>query len=293
MFVYQKQIDGHWQLFTSRPDGSGERQITHTLGDSENSDWSPVGKRIAFEYNSPHEKGCAVTVIDADGSNRTDLSVGRDCDNQPSFTPDGKRIVFVRYVLKTDKESIQSMDLTGGDAHVIGGINGDTDPNVSPDGKNLSFLRIKKDEKQQALFAMDIDGSNVRQLTSSGDEVARKHAWAPDGSRIVITTSGDFVGGKSANILTMRPDGSDRRQVTHYSGGPIKGLNAFAGSFSPDGEHIVLRVERNDRGGLAVIDPDGRNLHMITPIADPKPKAIDWGTRAGRQAGGAARSDVP
>lgn len=278
LILYQKQVHGRFQQFTIRPDGTGERQITHVPGEAIDSDWSPDGTRVVFQHDRPHGKGCAMMLADADGGHLTDLSVGRDCDFQPSFTPDGERIVFVRYDQKADNESIQSMDLTGGDARpILDSTSEDIDPNVSPDGRTLTFLRIKENEKLQALYAVDIDGRNVRRLTPYADEVARKHAWAPDGSRIMLTVNADFPHGRSANIISIRPDGSDRRRITRYTGGPVKGLNAFFGSYSPDGRHIVFRVERNDRGGLAIADPDGSHLRMITPIADPKPKSIDWG----------------
>ena len=59
----------------------------------------------------------------------------------------------------------------------------------------------------------------------------------------------------------------------------MRGLNAFTGSYSPDGRHIVLRVERNDYGGLAIMDADGKNLHMITGRTADRPRFIDWGRR--------------
>jgi Tol biopolymer transport system component len=148
---------------------------------------------------------------------------------------------------------------------------------MSPDGKTITFVRRAKDERRQALMAMDSDGSHLRRLTPFTDEVAIKHDWSPDGTRIVITTDADWVRPKqSANVVTIAPDGSARRRLTHYAGGE-KGFNGFVGSFSPDGTQIVLRVEKSMVGGLAVMDTDGRNLHMITKRTDPRPRNIDWG----------------
>ena len=53
--------------------------------------------------------------------------------------------------------------------------------------------------------------------------------------------------------------------------------NAFAGSFSPDGEQIVFRIESGDTYSLAVIDRDGGNLRRIT-TGKGRPRSIDWGT---------------
>src|SRR4051794_18329331 len=64
--AYSKEIKGHYQLFTINADGSDERQITHLPGDSVAADWSPDGKRIVFEYDRPHDKGCALMLVDAD-----------------------------------------------------------------------------------------------------------------------------------------------------------------------------------------------------------------------------------
>jgi Tol biopolymer transport system component len=271
-------MDGHWQLFTIDPDGTGQRQITDLRGDAIAPEWSPDGKRIVFEYDRPKDAGCVVMLIDADGANPFEIPGGRGCDNQPSFTPDGRRLVFVRYDAKADRERIVSTDLEGRDVRVIVGTNDDTDPNVSPDGRTLTFLRIKEDEKLQALFAVDIDGRHLRRLTPFADNVGRKHAWSPDGTRILITVNADWAKrGESANIVSMRPDGSDRRRLTRFTGGPLKGRNAFVGSYSSDGRHIVMRVQRNGHGGLAIMDADGSRLRMITKSWPNFPKGIDWG----------------
>jgi Tol biopolymer transport system component len=222
--VYQREVGGHWQLFTIDPDGSGQRQITALPGDAVAPEWSPDGKRIVFEHDLPGEAGCVVMLVDADGGNPIDIPGSRGCDNNPSFTPDGRRVVFVRYDQKRDRESIVSTDLAGADPRVITGTNNDTDPNVSPDGKTLTFLRIKEDDKLQALFAADIDGQHLRRLTPYTDNVARKHAWSPDGTRILITVNADWAKrGESSNIVSIRPDGSDRQRLTRFTGGQVKG----------------------------------------------------------------------
>jgi Tol biopolymer transport system component len=106
-------------------------------------------------------------------------------------------------------------------------------------------------------------------------EVAVKHDWSPDGKLIVLTTNADFVRpNESANLVTIRPDGSGKTDLTGFTAGTE---NAFAGSFSPDGEQIVFRIESGDTYSLAVIDRDGGNLRRIA-TGKGRPRNIDWET---------------
>jgi Tol biopolymer transport system component len=287
LIVYAKEVRGDFQLFTVRPDGTGQRRLARVDGDAVHPDWSPDGNRVVFELDHKRAKPrpyCSVAVINADGTGLTDLAAQRrGCDGQPAFTPDGQRIVYVHYDDVNDVETIWSMDAAGGDRRQIESRwrVGVTDPNVSPDGQWITFVRLKKEHQLQGLFAIRPDGSGLRQLTPLSWEVAIKHDWSPDGRRIVLTTNADFVRPRSsANLVTIRPDGSGARRLTHFTGGPETGKSAFAGSFSPDGKRIVVRIEQGDKGGLAVIGRDGRNLRMLTKLSKQKPRFIDWGTHA-------------
>ena len=151
----------------------------------------------------------------------------------------------------------------------------DTDPNFSPNGKLISFVRVKKDEQLQALFVVRRDGTGLRQLTPYTWEVAVKHDWSPDGKAILLTTNADFVRpSESANMVTIRPDGSGKTDVTRFTSGK---RNAFAGSFSPNGKQIVFRLEQGSSYSLAVVDRDGGNLRRLF-TSKSKPRFIDWGT---------------
>ena len=52
--------------------------------------------------------------------------------------------------------------------------------------------------------------------------------------------------------------------------------NAFAGSFSPDGKRIVLRLERAGKGALATVRRDGSGLRRLTTPSELLPRFIDW-----------------
>ena len=54
------------QIFTVRPNGHDLRQITHIDGDAVRPDWSPDGRRIAFELDT--QDSASVAIMNADGS---------------------------------------------------------------------------------------------------------------------------------------------------------------------------------------------------------------------------------
>ena len=121
-----------YELFTAQADGTDLTRLTHLEGDAVNPDWSPDGTNIVFELDHPDGPVfCSVELMNADGSEIVDLTTGQHpagwsgCENQPSFTPDGRRIVFGQFDDTTQVESIQSMNLTGGNrVEVSDGIGG-------------------------------------------------------------------------------------------------------------------------------------------------------------------------
>lgn len=271
------------QLVTIKPDGTGATQITHVKGDGAlNPDWSSDGTRIVYEGDSA--KGAGIIVIDAAGSGARNLTP-TGFQGQPSFSPDGTRIVYERdpkpgdngvWLMNADGSGLQRLTRNPF-ARKDRPCGCDTDPNFSPDGKTITFVRIKKEEELQALFAMDADGTHVRALTPYSDDVAIKHAWAPDGSRIAITTNANPAEGESANIVTMNPDGSGRTKLTNFGGG----RRAFVGSYSPDGSRIVFRLEDDKGFHLATIAGDGGAITRLTTSTTTKPRFIDWGMSGG------------
>ena len=218
-------------------------------------------------------------LMNADGSGFTDLTGNRNgCEATPSFSPDGTRIFFERFDDITNVDAIWSMNLSGGDRHLIttGTGSGVTNPDVSPDGTKLSFIDFNGQDAGNALFTASIDGTSPRQLTPFTLDVGIKQSWAPDGSRITLTPDADFPDHFSPNVATISPDGSDLRYLTHYNAG---GAAAFTGSYSPNGQWIVFRLQSRSTStfGLFKIRPDGTRRALIAQLPFA-PRFIDWGT---------------
>ena len=70
------------QLYTIKPNGSHLRQLTHVAGEALNGDWSPDGRRIAFELATETHAGIA--IMHADGSGIHDLTPPASRASRPS-----------------------------------------------------------------------------------------------------------------------------------------------------------------------------------------------------------------
>lgn len=274
--AFQAQTDAGIQIFTVRPNGQGLQQITHVSGDALAPAWSPDGRQIVFEIDAP--PACAnVAIMNADGSGLVEFPADEGvCEGDPSFTPDGARIIFDRFDPATNVEGFWSMDRNGNGRQHIGVCC--FDPTVSPNGERLSYLTPNGEPTGYALYTSNIDGSDIFQVTPFGFDVAVKQDWAPNGQRILFSKDGaTHIPGVSTNIATIRPDGTHLHFVTNYVGGDV---NAFAGSYSPDNRWIVFRLEDHGRFGLFKIHPEGTGLKTILPLSNFKPRVINWGPLA-------------
>lgn len=276
--VFGAETENGTQLWTIRPNGTHLRQVTFVQGDAVHPDWSPDGRSITFEWDKPDS--VVVAVMDANGNGLRTLG-GCGCfEGQPVFSATGKRIIYERSC--PADSSLFSQRATGGRERRLttAAPDGHTDPNVSPDGRYLSFVRFDKGvEYQQALTVARANGSHQRDLLPPSADIAIKHAWSPDSTRLVFTRDANadpVTGVLSANVGTIGADGTGLKMLTHYTGGK---MSAFAGSYSPDGRWIVYRLQNNESGrsGLWRMRVDGSHQREIFSQDGVRARFIDWG----------------
>jgi Tol biopolymer transport system component len=286
--VFAADITGSSQLYVVRPDGHGLRQITHLDGDAVHPDWGPGGRRIVFEWDLPNDGGTALAMVNADGSHLHQLAHRRSdvFDGQPSFTPDGRHIVFERYNPAAHggkgDDAIFERTISGDKVWRLTEPypNGQTDPNVSPDGRRVSVVQFRNGvDFQQALVTSDLRGGHVHRLTPYSFDVGVKQDWSPSGRRLTFTRTanpGPDTGETDANLATIGADGRGLRMLTNFRHGV---MNAFAGSYSPDGRWIVYRLENQitQRFALWKIHPNGSGARPILLMGELRPRFVDWG----------------
>ena len=138
--------------------------IASTRLDS-NAQYSPDGKRIAFESNRYGNQ--EVWVCDADGSNAVQLvAIGRS--GSPRWSPDSQRIAFDSNV--DGNWQIYTVSAHGGrPQRVTKGAANDVRPSWSQDGKWVYFSSNRSGGGQSwQIWKMPAGGGEARQVTKDG-----------------------------------------------------------------------------------------------------------------------------
>lgn len=198
---------------------------------------TPLGSdAFQIAFSSTRSGLPQIHVIDLKG-NETQLTEIPNGACQPSWSPDGARLVFVSpckvqedvyrrsslYIINADGTGLQALSTVPG---------GDFEPDWSPDGTHIAFTSLRTGHMQ--IYSYDLStGLTTRLIRTPQGQDARQPVWSPDGSQIAFAMRRS---GSAYQIWVMTSTGEEERQLIR-SGDQFSDMHP---EWSPDGSLVLF-----------------------------------------------------
>ncbi len=205
--------DGDSEIYLMDRNGQNQKRLTKSAGDDSHPKFSPDGNRIIFNSartttdlsldwgKQTHE----IFSMNIDGSDIKQLTSNKTVTTYPSFSPDGKKIVFRKVIagpgfnwdLSTntrnsevfvmDTASGQQINLSGNPAY-------DGWPVWTPNGRVVFASNRNGIPSRSALYIVNADGTGLKQITDSKYSY-NQHSISPDGKFILAERNAESFAG--------------------------------------------------------------------------------------------------
>ncbi|HEV8238529.1 MAG TPA: protein kinase [Thermoanaerobaculia bacterium] len=197
---------------------------------------------MVIEARTPRTELVEVGLMAGQGAGR--LTHGNSNDRQPTYSPDGRRVVFSSN--RSGNLDLWALELVTGSVRRLTDHPGDDwDPAVSPDGR---ILWSSNRSGHFEVWTAEPDGARPRQLTNDGF-LAENPTATRDGQWIVYNSRQP----EHPGVWRMRPDGTDPELL-------VPG-NTRLPEVSPDGKYVLYLTDiRLDRLSVRVAKLDGSGV---------------------------------
>jgi Tol biopolymer transport system component len=262
------------------------RQLTDDPQDGEPS-YSASGRLIVFSGNrdpvmpsAPYgPPGRHIYVMRNDGSDVRQLTSGDFYDSNPSFSPNGKLVVFDRGGVGLNRTThIFSVGMDGSGLRQLTNEEGsDSDPAFTPNGKVIIFVSNRKSsgrKDRSNIFSVRPNGTRLH-LLIGGKRSEYDPDVAPNGRNIAFASNsrGKF------GIYIARLSGHHVRPLRETQG-------ASNPSWAPDGKHIAFLDWGGESSSVDIMRADGRGFAVEFDSGGTEEEgfgttvgAPGWGTR--------------
>jgi eukaryotic-like serine/threonine-protein kinase len=243
--------------------GGTERRITDLpsfaalAGDLSAPSWSPDGELLAVSCQNSSQEPRSIFLVARETGEKQKLTSplpGSHGDTQPSISPDGKTVAFIR-VSSGILTDVYLTPMAGGEPRRLTFENANLyHPTWTPDGRNILFGSVV------SLWIVPATGGKPERIEAVGQNVIG-FAISRQGNRLVWA-QGVF----DSNIWQIELSGGPTPTVQKQSAKAlIASTKADASSqFSPDGQRIVFASGRSGSTEIWVCSSDGQSPIQLT-----------------------------
>ena len=304
------QIRSQQQVYAREYTGSAAnaRLYAHTISDelhqSQRNLRGVARTKLAFVSDRNRERVVGtvenrdvkeVYMSDYDGANQRRITVGRQLNVSPTWSPDARAIAYTSWrtgfpdiFISRIYEGTMSNPAKGTpNAH-------NSLPMYSPDGTRIAFMSNRDGNNE--IYVINVDGSGLRRLTNHPG-IDATPTWSPTGTQIAFTSDRggtpsiyivgvDGLGlrrltfensdratwspaprneiaytartGPGYDIKVLKLDTNETRQLTFGEG------TNEAPAWAPNGRHLAFWSTRSGRAQIFTVDYDGQNIRQMT-----------------------------
>ena len=155
-------VTGNWEIFRVDLASGSTVNLTNDPYADQHPRVSPDGQHVAFHTN--RDVQFEIYVMNADGSDPHDVSNDAADDRYPSWSADGSRLVWSRYI---DSFDLYTMKADGSDQHVVATTPyQELEASFSPDGASLVYQTNRY--PPAGLEVISVGGGTAHPLVMSG-----------------------------------------------------------------------------------------------------------------------------
>ena len=210
-----------------------------------------------------------VYVMDDDGSNLRQLTDTSGPERFPTWSPNGRMIVYTTPPAEGEKATLFMMNPDGSNPRRVSEkIPKAASPVFLPDdtGQKVTFLTADEAEEEYWLGVVNIGTGGVKKLF---DGFIDFPDWSPDGRQIVYSDIDD--------LFLMNTDGRNRRRLLPLP--PILGNTAYKrvnAKWSPDGTYIAYEEDILNVNPFFPRESYIQLYDTRTDTSKPLPLPDDW-----------------